>query len=73
MTYNDEFGYHEVIHTAHVFACTWDNHILGHGVVDVDEPELKKLANKICELMNDFYNLASLKSDEKFHGEKDGN
>lgn len=73
MAYNDEFGYHELIHTAHIFCSAWDVHILGHGVVDLDEPELKELANRISDLMGDFYQLVSLKSDEKFHGEENGN
>lgn len=67
MAYNDEFGYHEVIHTTHVMICMWDAQILGHGVVDIDEPDLKAKAEKISELMADFYQLVSNKSDEKFN------
>jgi len=65
--YNDKFGYHEVIHTTHVIFCMWDDHILGHGVVDLDEPELKAKAEKISELMAEFYQEISNKSDEIFN------
>lgn len=67
MAYNDQFGYHEVIHTTHVMLSMWEDHILGHGVVDVDEPELKDLGEKISSLMSEFYQEVSNKSDEKFN------
>lgn len=67
MAYNDQFGYHEVIHTAHVILSMWEEHILGHGVVDIDEPELKELGEKISSLMSEFYQEISNKSDEKFN------
>jgi hypothetical protein len=40
--YNDKFGYHEVIHTTHVIFCMWDDHILGHGVVDLNVHGMKE-------------------------------
>jgi hypothetical protein len=67
MAYNDEFGYHEVIHTAHIMAVDWETHILGHGVVNQDEPELQELAEKIGSLIGDFYQMVCNKSDEKFN------
>ena len=66
MAYNDQFGYHEVIHTSHVMVCIWEDHILGHGVVEEDT-ELTELADRISSMMADFYQLVSNKSDEKFN------
>lgn len=66
MSYNDEFGYHEVIHTIHVILSMWDDHILSHGVVEEDT-ELTELADRISSMMGDFYQLVSNKSDEKYN------
>jgi hypothetical protein len=67
MAYNDEFGYHEVIHTAHIMITSWEDHIMGHGVVDIDEPKLKELGEKIETLMNEFYQEVCNASDDKFN------
>lgn len=67
MAYNDKFGYHEVIHTAHIFASMWYEHVLMHGLVDLEEPELKELGEEISKKIWDFYQLVSNKSDDKFN------
>lgn len=67
MAYNDEFGYHEVIHTTHVILSMWETHILGHGVVALDEQELQEFAEQISSLMGEFYQKVSNISDNKFN------
>lgn len=67
MAYNDEFGYHEVIHTTHVILTMWETHILGHGVIALDEKELGDLGEQISDLIGEFYQKVSNISDDKFN------
>lgn len=57
----DEFGHHEVLHTAHVFECMWSDHIVDHAVVAAD-PELRAEAMRIAEAIAGFYQLVGGKS-----------
>lgn len=63
MSYN-EFGYHEVLHTAHIMTCNWEDHIIGHGAVDED-PVLHEEAERIGKKIAEFYQLVARRIDEK--------
>jgi len=65
MAHDDKFGYHEVLHTAHVLMDTWERHIAGHGLME-SEPELKAQAEFIGSMMADFYQLVCSASDSMF-------
>jgi hypothetical protein len=54
MAHNDEFGYHELLHTAHIVACMWEDHIEGHGIMNDDEV-LRFEAERIGKEVASFY------------------
>lgn len=65
MAETDEFGHHEVLHTAHIFNCMWSDHIVDHAAV-ASNPELKAQADRISETLYDFYAAVSGVIVEKF-------
>lgn len=67
---NDKFGYHELLHTAHIMASSWEDHIVNHAATD-DDPELKEEAHRIMDLLGDFYQLVARVIDKHFHGGED--
>lgn len=48
------FGVHEALHTAHVLADTFHDHVREHPVVS-ERPELAALADKAVDAMLDVY------------------
>lgn len=48
------YGYHELLHTAHIMACMWEEHILNHPVLK-NNPELKAEALRIETEILGFY------------------
>lgn len=69
MAATDKFGYHEVLHTAHIMSSMWDKHILEHLAVD-SNPELKAAAELISDKIGDFYQLVGAQSDLIFGKDK---
>lgn len=65
MPVNDKFGYHELLHTAHIMACVWEDHIEGHAVLE-SEPELKAEAERIGRAIADYYQKVARASDAAF-------
>lgn len=65
MAPTDKFGYHEVLHTAHIMSCMWDKHILEHLAVD-SNPELKAAAEFISDKIGEFYQMVGRQSDVIF-------
>lgn len=65
MAFNDKFGYHEVLHTAHIMACNWQDHVVNHGLMET-EPDLAAEASRILAEMGNFYQLVAQASDRKF-------
>jgi hypothetical protein len=68
MASNDKFGYHELLHTAHIMACMWEDHILGHGAI-ADDAKLLDEALRISLDLGSFYQKVAAVSDEKFKEE----
>jgi len=66
MSETDEFGYHEVLHTASIFVDMWVDHICSHGAVK-ESKALKPAAIKIAKAMGDFYQIAGGAIEQKFH------
>lgn len=54
MAANDEFGGHEVLHTASIIMDLWGGYVAEHGYLE-DKPELKKEADAIFDRIFDFY------------------
>lgn len=54
---------HEVLDRSMVLADSWDLHIAGHRLVKND-PELAAAAERIGELLGEFYQLAGLRMPE---------
>lgn len=67
MPVDDKFGYHELLHTAHIMTCMWSDHIEGHGALETD-PELKAEADRIGQEVASFYGKVAVASDRKFGG-----
>lgn len=65
MAVDDEFGYHEVLHTAHIMTCMWSDHIIDHGAVCLDS-ELREEADRIGSEIANFYQKVAIISDRKF-------
>lgn len=61
----DEFGHHEVLHTAYLMTRMWSDFIDGHDAVSTN-PELKAEAKRINEELNDFYQSVARVIVEKF-------
>lgn len=57
--YNDGYT-HEVLHTAHVLASTWGEHIVETRCAS-EFPDVKAAALKVEEAMGDFYQLVGQK------------
>lgn len=70
MAFDDKFGYHEVLHTAHIMTCNWGDHIEGHGVVDKD-PALKAEAERIGAEIAGFYQTVARAIDARFPDEEE--
>jgi len=74
MASNDEFGYHELLHTASIMVDMWSDHIQDHAILDCpkescEQPELMEEAEKIGNAIAGFYQLVALASDKKFKRE----
>lgn len=65
MAVDDKFGYHELLHAAHIMACMWGDHIEGHGLLET-APELKAEAERIGIEVAGFYQTVARASDAKF-------
>jgi len=65
MSVDDKFGYHELLHTAHIMACMWEEHISGHGLL-ANDPDLRKEAERIGTIVGSFYQTVAIASDRKF-------
>jgi hypothetical protein len=55
-----EFHKHEALHTASIASDFFDRHLADHVAVQQD-PEVKAAAEKISELLGDFYQLCGAK------------
>ena len=64
---NDDYGYHELLHTAHIMLCSWDEHVCAHGVMN-EEPDLSKAAEHISTLMMQFYQKVTIAREARFGG-----
>lgn len=58
MSATDDFGKHEVVHTAHIIHEMFAAHIQGHQAVDTDE-DVRKAADEIGEAIAGFYQLVA--------------
>lgn len=65
MAYDDKFGYHELLHTAHIMTCNWDDFIIGHGLMDTDA-ELSREAERLGREIANFYQKVGCSIDIKF-------
>lgn len=65
----DEFGYHEVVHTAHIMNCNWEEFINSHPVVQ-ENPELLAQSEMIGDMLMNFYQKVAIRSFIKFHEDK---
>lgn len=65
MAFDDEFGYHEVLHTAHIMTCMRSEHIQDHGAVATN-PALKAEAERIGKEIASFYKAVLDATDERF-------
>ncbi len=60
MPQTDEFGRHEVLHTAQLYEGHWYTDICDHVVVKMD-PDLAAKADAIASLMAEFYQACGAK------------
>lgn len=60
MTATDEFGKHEVVHTASIMMEMFETHLLEHEAVETN-PDVKEAADKVFEELFQFYQLVGAK------------
>lgn len=60
MVATDEFGRHEVIHTASIVMDMFETYLLDHEAVETD-PEVKEAAEKCFNDLYNFYQLVGAK------------
>lgn len=64
MAATDEFGKHEVVHTASIMMEMFETHLLEHEAVETT-PDVKEAADKVFEELFRFYQLVGAKWLEK--------
>jgi hypothetical protein len=64
MAQTDEFGRHEVLHTAHIIASNFEEFICDHGYV-LSDAELQRAAEEMLERLGAFYELVGDRNDAK--------
>ncbi|HMN13866.1 MAG TPA: hypothetical protein PKD55_16250 [Bellilinea sp.] len=60
-----ELSHQEALHTAYIMTCIWSDFIEDHKTVG-ENPELKAMAERISEELNDFYQAVGRVTVEKF-------
>lgn len=65
MPQTDELGHQEALHTVYIMTSMWSDFIEDHSAI-AENPELKAEAEKISEMLNDFYQAVARVTFEKF-------